>query len=92
MRLAVLSDVHVHREDHATDVAALAEKVRRLDVNLILCGGDLSHRSAELEGFLRAISRPAPVRCAWVPGNHDIWVIDKESAEDTAPHRYRRTN
>jgi hypothetical protein len=26
-----------------------------------------------------------------VPGNHDIWVIDPESRDDTAERRYRRT-
>lgn len=90
MKLALLSDVHVHRSDHSADVAALAQRIPGLAVDLVLCAGDLSHRPDELEGFLRQIRPAAPVRCAWVPGNHDIWVIDEEGEEDTAANRYRR--
>lgn len=87
MRVALVSDVHVHRHDQADEVAALVDHIHRLsDVDLLLCAGDLSHRTPEIERFLAAIRLDVP--CAWVPGNHDIWVIEAESGSDTAAHRY----
>jgi Icc-related predicted phosphoesterase len=48
---------------------------------------EISHRTNEVKEFLNKINLSCP-KC-WVPGNHDIWVIDKESEADASEYRYR---
>jgi len=89
MKLAFCSDIHVHRYEQAADIDALIKHINQLtDLDGFLCLGDLSHRTDELKSFLSAITLDCPK--LWVPGNHDIWVIDKESELDTAEYRYNK--
>jgi len=86
--LGFMSDVHTHRGDHAAEVAKLLDSINTGPApDLLLFAGDISHRIHEIDQFLRDIRVNCP-KC-WVPGNHDIWVIDKESKDDTSDHRYR---
>lgn len=88
MKIGILSDIHLHRSEHRDQVNELIEYVNRApDLDLLVCAGDLSHVTSELKSFL-SVLRPACPRC-WVPGNHDIWVIDPEHDNDTSEYRYR---
>jgi 3',5'-cyclic AMP phosphodiesterase CpdA len=88
LKIGICSDIHVHRHDQADEVRALLEHLNsQRDLDLLICAGDLSHRSTEVRSFLRAVTLDCPR--AWVPGNHDLWVIDAESDEDSAELRYR---
>jgi len=90
MKVGICSDIHVHRHEQAAEIAELVEHINaQQDLDLLICAGDLSHRTAELRAFLRSITVDCPR--AWVPGNHDLWVIDAESADDSAERRYRVT-
>jgi predicted MPP superfamily phosphohydrolase len=90
MILGLMSDIHSHRGDHADEVANLLESINNgPSPDLLLFLGDTSHRIPEIDQFLQAIKLRCPK--GWIPGNHDIWVIDKESQEDTADHRYTVT-
>lgn len=87
LNLGLLSDVHAHRHDQAEALAALIDHINAQPApDLLLLAGDVSHRTAELERFLGSLRADCP-RC-WVPGNHDVWVIDPESADDSAELRY----
>jgi predicted phosphohydrolase len=87
LRIGILSDIHSHREDHAAEVGALVNHIRSAETpDLIVLAGDISHRLSEIETFLREIKVDC-VKC-WVPGNHDIWVIDSEFERDSAEYRY----
>lgn len=86
--VGLLSDVHAHRPDQAEALAGLIEYINAQPApDLLLLAGDVSHRTAELSSFLGSLRADCP-RC-WVPGNHDVWVIDPESADDSAEQRYR---
>lgn len=88
LTIGLLSDIHAHRHDHARDVQALVEHINTsAPPNLMLLAGDISHRTSEIAEFLRSLKAPCP-RC-WVPGNHDLWVLDPETPEDTPERRYR---
>jgi 3',5'-cyclic AMP phosphodiesterase CpdA len=90
LRIGICSDIHVHRLDQASEIEELITHVNaQRNLDLLICAGDLSHRSTEVSSFLRGITLDCPR--AWVPGNHDLWVIDRESEQDTAELRYRST-
>jgi 3',5'-cyclic AMP phosphodiesterase CpdA len=90
MKLGICSDIHVHRHDQLREVELLIAHVnRQRDLDLLICAGDISHRIAEIRAFFGSITLDCPR--AWVPGNHDLWVIDAESETDCADTRYRST-
>lgn len=90
MRIGICSDIHVHRGDQHDDVEALIQHVnQQRDLDLLVCAGDLSHHSLQVRTFLASITLQCPR--AWLPGNHDVWVIDPETEGDTPDHRYRVT-
>jgi 3',5'-cyclic AMP phosphodiesterase CpdA len=90
MLVGICSDIHVHRHDQAHEIRELVDYVNsRSDLDLLICAGDLSHRTVEALEFLQAITLGCPR--AWVPGNHDLWVIDPESEADSSDNRYRMT-
>jgi predicted phosphohydrolase len=87
LSVGLCSDIHAHRHDQDDDVSALIGHIRAQPVpDVLICAGDISHRTAETEGFLRRLDL-ATLKL-WVPGNHDIWVIDPESVSDCAEFRY----
>lgn len=87
--IGLMSDIHLHRPDNRDAIDELIAHVNRAAApDLLVLAGDVSHRTREVREFLGRI-RPSCPRC-WVPGNHDIWVIDAESPEDTAESRYTR--
>jgi 3',5'-cyclic AMP phosphodiesterase CpdA len=87
LRVGVLSDIHFHRDDHAAEIEALVKHISSVEApDLIVLAGDISHRVSEIRAFLGEVKADCP-KC-WVPGNHDIWVIDAEFEGDTAEYRY----
>lgn len=88
MKVAICSDIHVHRHDHADEILNLVGHINaQRGLDLLICAGDLSHRTSEVREFLASITVSCPR--AWVPGNHDLWVIEAESEQDHAENRYR---
>jgi 3',5'-cyclic AMP phosphodiesterase CpdA len=88
MRIGICSDIHVHRREQAADVRDLVAYINaRQHLDLLICAGDLSHHTEEVGGFLESVTIDCPR--VWLPGNHDVWVIDAESEKDTADFRYR---
>ena len=72
-RLLQLSDLHVGAVEEALVEPTLAALVERLDPELIVASGDLTHRGRPEQheraaAFLRGLGRPVLA----VPGNHDI--------------------
>ncbi|MBD3163418.1 MAG: hypothetical protein GF346_13080 [Candidatus Eisenbacteria bacterium] len=89
LRIGLLSDIHAHRHDQEEDVDALIQHINAQPApDVLVCAGDISHHTGEVDRFLRRIHHDAP-KC-WVPGNHDVWVIDRESDEDSAQLRYEQ--
>lgn len=88
MILGLMSDIHAHRGDQAAEISELVASINTGPApDLLIFAGDASHRLNEIDQFLKSFRLECP-KC-WIPGNHDIWVIDKESPEDTAEHRYQ---
>jgi 3',5'-cyclic AMP phosphodiesterase CpdA len=72
-RLLHVSDLHTGTHEERDVERALAQLVERVEPQLIVASGDLSHRGrrAQLEqaaGFLRGLGPPVLA----VPGNHDL--------------------
>jgi 3',5'-cyclic AMP phosphodiesterase CpdA len=72
-RLLHLSDLHVGSHVESTLEAGLADLIARVDPELIVASGDLTHRGRPEEhdqaaDFLESLGRPVLA----VPGNHDI--------------------
>jgi len=76
-RLLHLSDLHVGTVEEPDVERALATLIDRVNPDLIVASGDLTHRAQPAEhdlaaAFLKRLERPLLV----VPGNHDIpWAI-----------------
>ncbi len=88
MILGIMSDIHVHLREQATEVVKLLDSINTGPApDLLLLAGDISHHTYEIDQFLQEFKIDCP-KC-WVPGNHDIWVIDKESPDDTPAYRYK---
>jgi 3',5'-cyclic AMP phosphodiesterase CpdA len=89
LKIGIFSDIHVHRADQTEAVIELVEHINQQGkgLDLLILAGDVSHVPGEIQRFLQSIKSPS-LRC-WIPGNHDIWVIEPENGEDTPEHRYR---
>jgi len=76
-RLLHLSDLHVGTVEEPDVERALATLIERVNPDLIVASGDLTHRAQPAEhdraaAFLKRLERPLLV----IPGNHDIpWAI-----------------
>jgi 3',5'-cyclic AMP phosphodiesterase CpdA len=72
-RILHISDMHVGSREELPIQRALAPLVERIDPELVIASGDLTHRSRRDQheraaAFLRGLDRPLLV----IPGNHDI--------------------
>jgi 3',5'-cyclic AMP phosphodiesterase CpdA len=72
-RILHLSDLHFGSGDNPDLEAALARLIERVDPELVIASGDLTHRGLReqherVAGFLRRLGRTVLA----VPGNHDI--------------------
>jgi 3',5'-cyclic AMP phosphodiesterase CpdA len=84
MRLLHISDLHVGTRESPLVERALEELIERLEPELVIASGDLTHRGrpeqhAEAATFLRSLGLPVLA----IPGNHDIPY--------TFPARFTRT-
>jgi 3',5'-cyclic AMP phosphodiesterase CpdA len=71
VRLVLTSDLHV---DHHPEVVELvAQRVRRLEPEVLVVAGDVSGDAARIEETLARL-RPDSARMLFVPGNHDLWM------------------
>lgn len=74
MRIFALSDLHVDHDVNAQWVRNLSRHDYRDD--LLILAGDITHRQALLAWCFRTLA--ACFRhVLFVPGNHDLWVIDE---------------
>jgi 3',5'-cyclic AMP phosphodiesterase CpdA len=83
-RLLHISDLHVGSEEAPRVESALAKLIGRVEPELIVASGDLTHRGRRAQhelaaAFLRSLECPLLV----IPGNHDIPY--------TLPARFTRT-
>jgi hypothetical protein len=87
MRVFALSDVHVDYRANMDWVEALSEVDYRDDV--LLLGGDISHRLDRFEAALRELARRFGL-VFFVPGNHDLWLRGGEARDSLRKfHRLR---
>lgn len=85
MRVFALSDIHVDYEANANWVRGLSQQDYRDDV--LILAGDITHRSSLLAWCLDAFARRFR-QVLFVPGNHDLWVIN-EAAEWDSLRKFR---
>jgi 3',5'-cyclic AMP phosphodiesterase CpdA len=72
-RILHISDIHVGSREELPIQRALVPLIERIDPELVIASGDLTHRSRRDQheraaAFLRGLGRPLLV----IPGNHDI--------------------
>lgn len=80
MRIFALSDIHVDYEANANWVRNLSQQDYRDD--LLILAGDITHRAALLAWCLEAFARRFR-QVLFVPGNHDLWVLDEAAGIDS---------
>jgi 3',5'-cyclic AMP phosphodiesterase CpdA len=86
-KIGLCSDIHSHRHDQDDQVRALLQYIKAQPLpDVLIYAGDISNRVSEIKAFLQQLD--VPTVKVWVPGNHDIWVFDPESATDSAEYRY----
>jgi len=84
LRLAVLSDLHVHHEENRAQMPALARSIRELGCQVVLLAGDLSHRLGDVDACLGELA--VAKEHVFVPGNHDLWPVDEGSPGSRERH------
>ena len=85
MRIALTSDLHV---DHHPEVVALvAERVRRLEPDVLVVAGDVSSAVDHVEAALAGLRASAP-HAVFVPGNHDLWCTPNVAGTPNSRARY----
>lgn len=75
MRLFAISDLHL---GHTVNRQALSNIISRPDDWLILAG-DVGETATQLELAFKSL-RPRFAQLVWVPGNHELWTLPKETA------------
>jgi 3',5'-cyclic AMP phosphodiesterase CpdA len=79
VRILHLSDLHAGSSEEPAVERSLARLIERVDPELVVASGDLTHRARRSEheraaAFLKQLGRPLLV----VPGNHDIpWTLKR---------------
>jgi 3',5'-cyclic AMP phosphodiesterase CpdA len=83
LRLLAISDLHVRAAQNRRFVQEIAGSA---DDWLVL-GGDLGESPSDLELVLDTLA-PRFARLVWVPGNHELWTVEKDGPRGVA--RYER--
>jgi predicted phosphodiesterase len=81
MKLLAISDLHV---GFPANARAVAEVPAHPDDWLIL-GGDIGETEAQLETTLATLA-PRFRQLLWVPGNHELWAVDKAGPRGVAKY------
>ena len=81
MRIFAVSDLHLDYEPNARWLAGLSRRDYTADV--LLLAGDLSDSLDRIEWALELLARRFR-KVAFVPGNHDLWVIRDRSRDSPA--------
>ena len=86
VRIAVLSDVHVHHRENYDRLPVLAAQIHDLGCDVVVLAGDVSHRLEEVNVCLErlAVAREH----VFVPGNHDLWPVDEGSPGSRERHEH----
>ena len=72
MRIASISDIHTDFAENREVLVKLAAEIHRLEADVVIVAGDVSHKNDRIERALVALSYVAK-RVAYIPGNHDLW-------------------
>ena len=88
MRVFAISDLHVDYAANARWVASLST-TQYLD-DILIVAGDVSNSLQQLEWALKTIAARFK-KVLFVPGNHDLWVINDDRATSLAKFTQVRT-
>jgi len=82
MRIAITADLHWGHGERGTNATlALVEHLRDQPPDLLLLGGDQGSGQHFRECLELFVDLPCPK--AFVPGNHDLWVVDDDERGDS---------
>lgn len=79
MRLYAISDLHVRAPQNRTFVEHIAPHPR----DWLILGGDIGESAADLRFVLETLG-PKFAQIVWVPGNHELWTVDKDGLRGEA--------
>ena len=78
-RLLAVSDLHVRQPPNR----AFVEQLPASPDDWLILGGDVGESEEDLEFVLSTLA-PRFARLVWVPGNHELWTMDKEGLRGVA--------
>lgn len=76
----MVSDLHVDHLQNRSRAREFIRDLRQDPAQVLVVAGDLSHKMAQVDEFLRLLSEH-PGRKLWVAGNHDIWIVRQGPSE-----------
>jgi 3',5'-cyclic AMP phosphodiesterase CpdA len=82
-RLLAVSDLHVRHEQNRRFVSEMTGSKG----DWLILGGDVTESESELAWVFETLA-PRFARLVWVPGNHELWTVEKGGAR--GEERYRR--
>ncbi len=75
MKLYAISDLHLGYEANRHELAKIASRPN----DWLILAGDVGETAAQLELAFRTL-QPRFAKLVWVPGNHELWTLPKETA------------
>ena len=75
--LLAVSDLHVRQAQNRRFVEEIASARPRRTADWLILGGDLGESEKDLELVFETLA-PKFERLVWVPGNHELWTVEKD--------------
>lgn len=82
MRLLAISDLHVPQLENRRFVEQLAGN----EDDWLILGGDLGESASDVQFVFETLA-PRYARLIWVPGNHELWTIERDGLRGEARYR-----
>lgn len=82
MRLLTFSDLHVDHNSAALKadlIEHIAAYIRETAPDLVIVAGDMAGGSERCIRAIDAIEKATGIPLAYIPGNHSVWTINKET-------------
>ncbi|MFX0090897.1 MAG: metallophosphoesterase [Candidatus Hodarchaeota archaeon] len=101
LEIVAISDIHVDINnigsyEDGDNWVKFKEKLRKIlshfnDIDLLVCAGDISPSVSELQRTLEFLTKSIEAEYyVFVPGNHDIWEVDRKLFEGISQQKYEK--
>ena len=92
MKIVTVSDIHLDMNSNyarADLLPVFIQCLKRVEADLIIIAGDLCDYAADTIQVLNRLEAELEIKVLFIPGNHDIWVKQKEHSSWESYHQLR---